>query len=96
MYVWVDVSCLPHNERPTGGMEAISVASKGLAVAEAVAFSDSEMVQTEAQVRVLLQLVAVVQGQRYFLFFKRPSQHHGKNTTPLEIRVRRMVLHSPQ
>ncbi|CAM9426216.1 unnamed protein product, partial [Scytosiphon promiscuus] len=50
VYVWVDVSCLPHNARPAGGMESISAASKGLAVAEAVAFSDSEMVQTEAQV----------------------------------------------
>ena len=52
VYVWVDVSCLPNNVRPAGGAEATSAASKGQAVAEAVAFSDSEMVQTEAQVCV--------------------------------------------
>eukprot|EP00903_Cladosiphon_okamuranus_P015566 g14371.t1 len=49
VYVWVDVSCLPNNASPAGGTEASSAASKGQAVAEAVAFSDSEFVQTEDQ-----------------------------------------------
>lgn len=51
MYVWVDVSCLPNNASPADGLEATSKSSKGQAVAEAVAFSDSELVQTESQVR---------------------------------------------
>lgn len=65
--MWVDVSCLPNNARPAGGMEATSAASKGQAVAEAVAFSDSELVQTEGQVRVFFLCCLRVGGVDVFV-----------------------------
>ena len=68
VYVWIDASCLPNNVRPAREEEAVSAASKGLAVAEAVAAADAAEVQTEGQVcKIAPYLVHTLHS--FFLFF---------------------------